>query len=66
MTPMSKFEVTIEGRSYQFICDQDSPLNHAKEAHFQFGKILGNIQDNATRLQQEELEKQQQNEQSDA
>lgn len=42
---MTKFEVEIGEKIYQFLLDQDSPVMHAKEAVFQFGKFLGQIED---------------------
>jgi len=35
----------VEGRAYNFLCDIDSPLNHVKEALFQFQKYIGQIED---------------------
>lgn len=36
---------TIGTRVYHFLADQDSPLNEAKEALFQFMKCVGQIED---------------------
>lgn len=47
-----KLEHKIEGRDYQFLGDNDSPLAHVKEALFQFLKYVGQIEDQA-RAQQE-------------
>ena len=42
---ISKFEVKIGERTYQMLCEMDSPLPEAKEALFQFIKYLGHIED---------------------
>ncbi len=42
---VSKLEIQLEGRSYQLFCDSDSPLNHVKEALFQFLKYVGQVED---------------------
>ena len=43
---ISKLEVTIENKVYQFLCDMDSPLQGAKEAVFQMMTYLGKIEEN--------------------
>lgn len=43
---ISKFELKIGEKIYQFFLDSDSPLEHAKEALFQFQKLIGQIEDN--------------------
>jgi hypothetical protein len=40
-----KLEQTIEGKVYQFILDNDSPLQHVKEVLFQFISYVGKIED---------------------
>lgn len=42
---VSKFEVKIGERTYQMLCEMDSPISEAKEALFQFIKHLGQIED---------------------
>ena len=54
---LSKIEVVIENRSYQLLCDTDSPLAHVKDALFQFSKHVGVIEDHIAKLQQEQKEK---------
>ena len=41
-----KIEFIINERPYLFICDNDSPLEHIKEALFQCQKYVGAIEDN--------------------
>ncbi len=43
----SCLEIEVNGRKYEFYCQPDSPIEHAKEAVFQFSKYLGQIEDNA-------------------
>ena len=45
LSNLSQFEVSIENRLYKFVLSPDSPIQHAKEAGFQFLKFLGNIED---------------------
>lgn len=33
---LTKLEIAVEGRIYQFICDPNSPVQHAKEAILKF------------------------------
>jgi len=54
---ISQLECVIEGKVFRLLCDHDSPLNHAKEALFQFQKYIGHIEDQI-RLKQEELKNQ--------
>ena len=42
---ISKLEVKINEKVYQFLCDMDSPLEHVKEALFQFSKYAGQLED---------------------
>lgn len=42
---ISKLEVVIGEKVYQMICDSDSPLEHVKEALFQFQKYVGQVED---------------------
>ena len=42
----SQLTCVIEDKIYQFICDQDSPIEKVKEAMFEFIKFVGNIEDN--------------------
>lgn len=53
---VSKLEIKISEKIYQFFCDQDSPLAEAKEALFQFQKFVGQIED-AVKAQQEQAAK---------
>lgn len=45
LSNLIKLQVEIEKKSYQFLCDSDSPLPHVKEAVFQLMKYCGNIED---------------------
>ena len=40
-----KLEVKIGEKSYQFLCDNDAPLEHIKESLFQFQKYIGCVED---------------------
>lgn len=51
-----KLECKIGEKIYQLFCDNDSPLEHLKEAFFQFQKFIGQIEDNV-KAQQEEQKK---------
>ena len=51
---IAKFETEIEDRTYQLLCELDSPIGHAKEFVFQFLKYLGQVEDNL-KAQMEEL-----------
>lgn len=42
---ISKLEYKIGERLYQLILDNDSPIDHVKEALFQFQKYIGQIED---------------------
>ncbi len=41
-----KLEFMVADRIYHFLCDNDSPLEHIKEALFQCQKLIGQIEDN--------------------
>lgn len=43
---ISKLELKVGEKVYQFICDNDSPLSDIKEAIFQFQKYIGVVEDN--------------------
>jgi len=47
-------ECNIENKIYHFTCDCDAPLNHIKEALFQFMKYIGRVEDAAKAKQEEE------------
>ena len=42
---ISKLELQISNRVYSFLLDNDSPLEHIKEALFQFQKFVGQVED---------------------
>ncbi len=42
---ISKLEFKIAEKNYEFLCDNDSPLEHVKEAIFQFQKYIGYVED---------------------
>ena len=42
---LTKLEFKVANKVYQLICDPDSPLEHVKEALFQFTKYVGAIED---------------------
>lgn len=57
---ITKLECSIQGKSFQFLCDNDSPLEYVKEALFQYLKYVGQIEDQVKTqqdLQKKEQEK---------
>jgi hypothetical protein len=44
---ISKLEIQIENKPYTLLCESDSSTQHVKEALFQFGKYIGQIEDAA-------------------
>lgn len=54
---ISKLELAIGEKIYQFICDSDCPLNDVKEALFQILKYIGQIEDNIKAQRSNEIEK---------
>lgn len=63
---ISKLELKIGEKLYEFMCDHDSPVEHVKEALCQFIKYAGNVEDavKQARQQQEEAEKSQESAQT--
>lgn len=59
---VSQLEIKIEDRVYHFLCPNDSPITHVKEALFQFVKFAGQIED-AAKAAQDESEKEKQDQQ---
>ncbi len=51
-----KLEIQIGNKVYNFLCDNDAPLEHVKEALFQFTKYAGQVEDQIR--QQQEAQKQ--------
>ena len=51
LSQLSKIEVLIEGKVYQFLCASDAPLAHVKEALCQFIKFAGQVEDQAKEAQ---------------
>jgi len=39
--------VQVGEKAFHLLCDPDAPLNHVKEALFQFSKIVGDIENRA-------------------
>lgn len=54
---IAKLEVIIENKIYHLLCDNDSPTHHIKEALFQFGKYIGQVEDAVKKMQEDEQEK---------
>ena len=42
-----KLDVVVNDRQYQFLCDEDSPIDHIKEVLFQLQKYIGQIEDDS-------------------
>lgn len=53
---LARLEHKIGDRVFHFFCDNDSPVNEAKEAMFQFLKYLGSIED-AAKAHEEQKDK---------
>lgn len=49
-----RLEHKVADRYYQLLCENDSPLEHIKEALFQFQKFVGQIEDQV-KVQQESI-----------
>ena len=41
-----KIEFQVAERAYQFLCENDAPIEHIKEALFQIQKYIGQVEDN--------------------
>ncbi len=48
-----QLEVKIGEKVYHLLCDHDSPLAHVKEALFQFLKYIGQVEDQAIKIEEE-------------
>jgi hypothetical protein len=53
---ISKFELTIDGKIFELLCDSDSQIGQVKEFVFQVTKYLGAIEDNIKAQQEKEKE----------
>lgn len=42
---LAKFEVIIENKTYHFLCDPNSSIDHVKEALFQIQKGVATLED---------------------
>jgi hypothetical protein len=51
LSTLAKLEVVIAGKVYHFLSDINAPLEHVKEALFQFGKYVGQIEDSVKATQ---------------
>jgi len=55
---LAQLEITIENKSFRFLCDSDASTLYIKEALFQFQKYIGAVEDAAkARMEQEQAEK---------
>ena len=50
---ISRLECIVNEKIYHLSCDNDSPLEHVKEALFQFQKYVGHIEDKIKQAQSE-------------
>lgn len=55
---ISKLEIQVGEKIYQLFCDMDSPLEHVKEALFQFQKYVGQIEDAIKKQQEQKIQEQ--------
>lgn len=53
---ISKLECKVNERTFQFLCDSNSPIMEVKEALFQFMKFSGEIEDRARAAQETNTE----------
>jgi len=53
---ISELEIAIENKIYRFACHMDSPLQHIKEALFQFQKYVGQVEDSVKSQQEKPKE----------
>lgn len=51
---ISKLEVKVYDRVYQLLCDNDSPIDHVKEAILQFQKYVEEVEYKAKEAQEKE------------
>ncbi len=51
---ISRLEAKVGEKLIHLFCDQDTTLDHIKEALFQFSKFIGQIEDNARAAAEEE------------
>lgn len=63
---ISQLEITINGKTCRFVCENDTDTGIVKEALFQFTKYIGQLEDTVkARMEQEAQEKAAQNEATD-
>lgn len=55
LSNLVKLEVKVGEKVFQFLSDHDAPLEHVKEAVFQFQKYVGIVEDQI-KVQKEKLE----------
>jgi hypothetical protein len=53
---ISKLELSIASKVFNFMCDMDAPLNDVKEALFQFQKYVGQIEDQIKQQQEQKAQ----------
>lgn len=51
---ITRLEHVIGDKVYHLTCDADSPLEHVKDALFQFTKFVGQIEDNIKAAQEKQ------------
>lgn len=56
MKNMVKLECVISDKSYNLLCENDSPLVHLKEALFEFSKYVGKIEDQIKAAQEQQAQ----------
>lgn len=56
---ISSLAIKIGERTYQLLCDIDSPLHEVKDVLFQFMKYVGQVEDNAKAAQEQALKESQ-------
>lgn len=51
---LCQLEHTVENKACRFICDHDTPIHYIKEALFQFGRYIGQLEDTAKAKMEEQ------------
>lgn len=54
---VARMEYTIEGRKFDFTCENDAPIAHVKDALMKFIQCAGHIEDQVSAAQKAQAEK---------
>ncbi len=56
LSNLSILKCKVNGNDYQFLCDCNAPTHEIKEALFQFGKFVGQVEDAAKAQEEKPVE----------